>query len=1638
MRKWTAVLGIAAMVLAEVPIQALGAVRTMSSQGLRTQIATSPTPTPPAKTIIGTAPQNPNPKSRPAISTPANPACLDYTVGGGVAQSAAVITNPAGTPMAWGADNLQPTSTTQVFGDYTPRSVPGPTKAVAVSSQGQDALILINGTVWGWGLNADGGLGVGDTNSRNVATQVPGLNGIVAISSGADHAMALKSDGTLYAWGKNAYGQLGVPPNPPANQSNSPQPVPFAFPAPIVQIAAGNGQSLALDRNGTVWAWGTPLGLPTSVNATPTAVAFSGNPTIVLIALGWDHALAVDSTGTLWTWGGNSQGELGNGTQTSSAVPAILHMSNPIAAVAAGELFSLAVDNAGEVWGWGYNTVAQLGLGNTNSPVLSPLLNNSISGPIALATGDAHAFALFSSGTLYGWGEDSNGQVGTGFVTNDYVNPQVVSLSGVAQPAPCAGPPATGSGPTNGPTPPETNGGRPIDQNAVTCNSGTDPVNCVTGNFWSQVNDLVIPGRGLVISFQRTYNSLLASQPGRLGFGWTDSYNANITFDQAGNPTVHEENGGTLPFTLSGSTYTAPSRVLATLVKNGDGSFTLSRRDKSALTFNSAGLLTKETDRNGYATTLTYSGSQLTTISDPASRQLVLRYNGNGQVSSIVDPANRSVSYAYDVSGNLQGVTDLNGNITSYTYDSTHDLLTIQDPRHGVLTNVYDSQGRVTQQTDPMNLVTKYSYGAGATTITYPNGNQTLETYQNNGIANRIDAYGTGLAASWAYTYDSTTNALATVTDPLGNQTKFTWDASGNLLTVTDPLGNKTTFTYNTFNEILTKTDALNVTTTNVYDSNGNLTSTSTPLVGSGSSSVSTLSYDPNHPGDVSKVTDPDNKNWQFAYDSYGNSVKAIDPLNDTTTYAYDVVGRMTSMVSANGNVTGGNPSQFTSTFTFNGSGDRLTTTDPLGHVTTFTYDANRNLTAVQDPNLHTTTYTFDLDNRQTQVTRPDNSTLKASYDGNGNVLSQTDGQSNVVTFTYDALNNKASMTDGLGRTAQFGFLPTRAPVSVYDSSGRVTSLAYDAAGRVTTVTYSDGNTPNVVYAYDPDNQRTSMQDGTGTTTYSYDSLHRITQTKDGAGASISYGYDLKGHLTSLTYPGGTNKVTRTYDAAGRLSSIADWNGLTTSFAYDANSNLTTWTYPNTTAGTWTYDRADHLTNITYTTGSKHTVFLNLNYSRDSNSQLTAENGQTYGYDSLNRVSSAPPSTYNYDNADELTQLAVTGGNTTTFAYDQANQLSTQTVTNGSTQVQKYTYTYDPNGNRTKRVDQANNTLTLSFDQANRMTAYSSTSTYAYNGDGVRTKKTVNGTAEALTWDLAEGSPTLIGDGSTSYVTGPGGLPLEQVAGKTTSFYHLDQLGSVRVITDTRGSSLNTYTYDAFGNVTSRTGSLANPFQYTGQYQDSESGLYYLRARFYDPSTEQFISRDPIATRTREPYVYVQDTPLNGRDPSGLDPTSHCPCVVHDITHLDIGDLLKQGAAEALTLIVDDFKKGGIKAIAALAEKAGRFIDGANYLVAYFNAMDMYSDIHDSDLKFAGMTFSILVQTIGAGAVADILTFVGAAAGAAVTGGPDPIGAAIGAIVGAFGGGVLGGIWAYLTDVIDHCMLKQVEEKRHQQQAQHA
>ena len=158
-----------------------------------------------------------------------------------------------------------------------------------------------------------------------------------------------------------------------------------------------------------------------------------------------------------------------------------------------------------------------------------------------------------------------------------------------------------------------------------------------------------------------------------------------------------------------------------------------------------------------------------------------------------------------------------------------------------------------------------------------------------------------------------------------------------------------------------------------------------------------------------------------------------------------------------------------------------------------------------------------------------------------------------------------------------------------------------------------------------------------------------------------------------------------------------------------------------------------------------------------------------------------------------------------------------------------------------------------------------------FDGTGTMASKTVGPNTEHLVWDPTASPSLLLSDEGDSYVYGPGGLPIEQISSEEVPTYlHHDQLGSTRLLTDSSGEATGTFAYGAYGALTGQTGTSRTDLGYAGQFTLGQSGLVYLRARFYDPGTGQFMTRDPLQALTREPYVYVGDDPVARIDPSGL------------------------------------------------------------------------------------------------------------------------------------------------------------------------
>ncbi len=320
-----------------------------------------------------------------------------------------------------------------------------------------------DGSVWAWGSNVHGQLG--DGTYRDSAEPVRAdIAGVVAIAAGKDHSLALKGDGTVWAWGSNWYGQAG---GGLRNATGSAAPIRVGGLSDIKAISAGGSHCLALQGDGTVWAWGENSHgiLGDGTNETRFSPVKSKMSDVKGFDAGTSHALAIKQDGTVWAWGYNYMGQLGMGGASlknqgrvsfgpgaDSYSPDLVRGVADAKAVAAGGSHSAALKDDGTVWAWGGNEDGQLGQGAAGgNDRTSPVRVEGIDGATAIAAGTYHTLAVKSDGSVWAWGSNEYGQAGNGSASST-ASPALV-LMGSQIPPPASPTPVIATGPSAAPAP---------------------------------------------------------------------------------------------------------------------------------------------------------------------------------------------------------------------------------------------------------------------------------------------------------------------------------------------------------------------------------------------------------------------------------------------------------------------------------------------------------------------------------------------------------------------------------------------------------------------------------------------------------------------------------------------------------------------------------------------------------------------------------------------------------------------------------------------------------------------------------------------------------------------------------------------------------------------------------------------------------------------------------------------------------------------------------------------------------------------------------------------------------------------------------------------------------------------------------
>ncbi|MWV45973.1 hypothetical protein GRF59_20350 [Paenibacillus sp. HJL G12] len=301
-----------------------------------------------------------------------------------------------------------------------------------ISAGYQFGLSLISsGTVWTWGANNYGQLGVGDNKGRLTPVQVKNLDQVTLIEAGIKSAYAMKKDGSVWAWGDNEHGQLGI-----GTTTDAGVPQRITGLNDVISMSSRMGyHALALKNDGTVWAWGLnnagQVGDGTmEIRTAPVQV--SGLSDVVAVSAGGYHSLALQKDGTVWAWGYNGEGELGNETLTDSPVPVQVHGLTRIKAISAGNYHNIALDEDGHIWTWGRNSNASLGPGFNGYRQPLAQLMDKMNNVKAIQAGMYHSLFQLEDGTVMAFGLNNYGQLGNGESTGSAANPvKTMNLTGV-------------------------------------------------------------------------------------------------------------------------------------------------------------------------------------------------------------------------------------------------------------------------------------------------------------------------------------------------------------------------------------------------------------------------------------------------------------------------------------------------------------------------------------------------------------------------------------------------------------------------------------------------------------------------------------------------------------------------------------------------------------------------------------------------------------------------------------------------------------------------------------------------------------------------------------------------------------------------------------------------------------------------------------------------------------------------------------------------------------------------------------------------------------------------------------------------------------------------------------------------------
>jgi RHS repeat-associated protein len=1009
---------------------------------------------------------------------------------------------------------------------------------------------------------------------------------------------------------------------------------------------------------------------------------------------------------------------------------------------------------------------------------------------------------------------------------------------------------------------------------AVSCNANVgEPINVTNGNMYLQETDYHLPATGEAIDITRTYNSN-SPYVNLFGRGWSTAYDEKIkTYSNVG-PRLFLPDGRAISFSGYSTFTPVQGDFHGQLVRNGNGSFTVTFQDGRVHQFNAAGKLISLADRNNNQTTLTYdANNQLASVTDSSGNTLSVTSGVDGRVQSISDASGVIATYSYGSSGtnssSQSGSTllfsdDFNDNVLDtgkwrrgditgriYSGASAEDLsVPVQEqnqrleitPRTNVASDHWNaylsasawniSNSRVSVEVPQVTNMSVTGVNTGLAVVIDPQNWYMI--YSDNGylyldkvVANVREttsiAYNSGSQRFWAIRHDQPTDTIIFETSPDG----VTWTARrtvGRQL----PLGSmKIELSAGTWQGVASPGVA-------VFDNLKLELNTQPP------SSTDQVN------DQLLSVTHADNSVYQFSYNSSNLLSSVTDALgNVVESHLYDAQGRALTSERQGG------VEHFTLNYV---SGTQTDVTDALGHATkyffdkskghnvvtriegscacsptnvqTWTYDNQLNVLTRTDASSQTTTFTYDGYGNPLTATNT-LGTVQLTYNGFGEVLTATDPMQGVVTNTYDAHGNLLTTKDALNNTTTFTYDTRGQLQTVKDARNNVTALTWDTGGRLAEARDAANN--STTYVYDARGRVTSVTNALNEATgYEYDSVGRTKKVIYPDTSYVQFTYDLSGRRTKVRDARG-NETNFAYDGANRLTSMTNADNKTTSYGYNLMSRLMSLTDALNRTTNYEYDDFNRLVKTIYPAATNGAARLEERVEYDAVGQVkkqvdTGGRETLYNYDTSHRLikvtdPALKATQYEYNARSQTTAVVDALNQRYEFSYDPLGRVTQ--VTRGSVSM---SYSYDAVGNRTARTDYNNATTSYAYDNLNRLTTttYPDTTTvnYAYDQlSRLSSATNANGTV-GFGYDNRGrvSSSTDVFNQSVGYIYDANGNRTGLTLGQATNAtYQYDVLNRLAQLTD-GGNAATTYAYDATNKLTSRTlpNGVTSAYQYDG------------------------------------------------------------------------------------------------------------------------------------------------------------------------------------------------------------------------------